>query len=292
MGVEVIGFQGNPVPAESPLPFPHGGPPVNPLALRLAAELGGSLLTGPGPGLDLLAIERMKAHGLPQVLVASTHAPDLLEPLAAIAAAQEAGLGLNLVAVLLLPGAIPEAAFHHHRRRLGALICALDAGLPWLDGRPMLAKRLPGRIRAARPLELPKAPLAPLEKAELKAFLPDWDKARRKEVFRQPEWTAVGGGFESFLWPGLEAPAGAEILVGPLALSSATPVSEALRASLRAALGRPVPCLPLPGDPTLLHALKDLSPDVAAFRGPEAAWRQAFERIAALPAPPHFCARC
>ena len=62
--------------------------------------------------------------------------------------------------------------------------------------------------------------------------------------------------------------------------------------SLRAALGRPVPYLPLPRDPTLLHALKDLSPDVAAFRGPEAAWRQAFERIAALPAPPHFCARC
>lgn len=265
---------------------------MNPLALRLAAELGGSLLSGPGSGLDLLALERVKAHGLPQVLVASAHAPDLLEPLAAIVSAQEAGLDLNLVAVLLLPDTRPEAAFRHHRRRLGALTCALDAGLPWLEGRPMLAKRLPGRIRAARPLELPKAPLAPLEKAELKAFLPGWDKARRKEVFRQPGWKAVAEGFEADLWPGVEPPEGVEVRVAPLALPTATPVTEALRASLRTALGLPVPCLPLPGDPTLLHALRDLGPEVAAFRGPEAAWRQAFTRIAALPAPPHFCARC
>ncbi|MFN8011862.1 MAG: hypothetical protein U0P81_10720 [Holophagaceae bacterium] len=265
---------------------------MNPLALRLAAELGGSLLSGPGPSLDLLAIERVKAHGLPQVLVASAHAPDLLEPLAAIASAQEAGLDLNLVAVLVLPGTVPEAAFRHHRRRLGALSCALDAGLAWLGGRPMLAKRLPGRIRAARPVALPKAPLAPLEKAELKAFLPDWDKARRQAVFRQPPWAAVADGLETLLWPGVEPPEGAELLVAPLVLPTATPLAEALRISLRAALGQAVPCLPLPGDPTLLHALRGLGPEVAAFRGPEAAWRQAFERIAALPAPPHFCARC
>ncbi len=265
---------------------------MNPLALRLAAELGGALLAGPGPGLELLAIERIQAHGLPQVLVASAHAPDLLEPLAAIASAQEAGLGLNLVAVLVLPGTSPGAAFSYHRRRLGALLCALDAGLPWLGGRPMMAKRLPGRVRAATPLDLPKASLAPLEKADLKAFLPDWGKARRRAVFRRPEWTAVGGGFEAPLWPGVEPPAGGEVLAAPLVLPTATPVGEALRASLRAATGLPVPLLPCPGDPGLLHALGTLGPAALPFRGPESAWREAFARLAALPAPPHFCARC
>jgi hypothetical protein len=265
---------------------------MNPLALRLAAELGGSLLTGPAPGLDLLAIERVQGHGLPQVLVAATHAPDLLEPLAAISMAQDAGLPLNLVAVLALPGTDPAAAFPHHRQRLGALVCALDAGLPWLAGRPMLAKRLPGRIRAPRPLDLPKAPLAPLEKAELKAFLRDWDKARRREVFRLPAWRTVTGGFETDLWPGVDVPEDAECLAAPLILPSAGPMMEVLRGALRTASGGPVPLLPLPADPSLLHALRTLTPEAAAFRGPESAWRAAFERLVRLPAPPHFCARC
>ncbi len=265
---------------------------MNPLALRLAAELGGVLLGGPSPSLDLLAIERVKAHGLPQVLVASAHAPDLLEPLAAIAAAQEAGLGLNLVAALVLPGTDPAAALSHHRRRLGALVCALDADLPWLGGRPMLAKRLPGRIWAPQPVKRPMAPLAPLEKAELKAFLPDWDKTRRREAFRLPPWQEEAGGYAADLWPGVEPPPGVEVRVPPVVLPSVTPLMEVLRASLRAGTGGPVPLLPLPGDPTLLHALRALTPETAAFRGPETAWRRAFEQLAELPAPPHFCARC
>jgi hypothetical protein len=265
---------------------------VNPLALSLAAELGGSLLSGPSPGLDLLAIERIRAHGLPQVLVAARHAQDLLEPLAAIAAAQEEGLALNLVAVLALPGTTLDAAFRCHRRRLGALLCALDAGLPWLEGRPMLPKRLPGRVRAARPLGLRKAPLAPLEKAELEAFLPDWDKARRREVFRTPAWRECADGVEADLWPGVEVPEGAEVTTQPMILPTAGPVMEALRGALRCAVGGPVPLLPSPGDPAQLHALAALHPGAAPFRGPEAAWRLAFARLAALPAPPHFCARC
>lgn len=265
---------------------------MNPLALRLAAELGGSLLTGPSACLELLAIERVRAHGLPQVLVASSHAPDLLEPLGAIQSAQEAGLDLNLVAVLVLPETDAEAAFRHHRRRLGALLCALDASLAWLEGRPMLAKRLPGRLRASQPVDLPKAPLAPLEKAELKAFLPDWDKTRRRTVFRRPAWRAGPEGFEVDLWPGVAPPPGTDLAVPPLGLPVAGPVMETLRGALRSASGLPVPLLPLPADPSLLHALGALTPEAVPFRASESGWRLALERLAALPAPPHFCARC
>jgi hypothetical protein len=265
---------------------------MNPMALRLAAELGGTLLAGPAEGLELLAIERIRAHGLPQVLVAARHAGDLLEPLAAIAAAHAEGLDLNLVALLALPGTDLPAALRHHRRRLGALLCVLDAGLPWLDGKPMLPKRLPGRIRVPQPHALGKAPLSPLEKAELKAFLPDWPKARRRGAFRRAPWREAEGGFETELWPGVVVPPGAQILVQPLQVPTATPVVESLRQALRAAMGRPIPFLPLPGDPALLHALGLLSPAIGAFRGPESAWRLAFGKLAGLPAPAHFCARC
>jgi hypothetical protein len=57
-------------------------------------------------------------------------------------------------------------------------------------------------------------------------------------------------------------------------------------------MGVPVPFLPQPGDARLLHALRLLRVEALAYRGPEAAWRQAFRNLAALPAPPHFCARC
>src|ERR1035441_3444912 len=40
-----------------------------------------------------------------------------------------------------------------------------------------------------------------------------------------------------------------------------------------AATGMPVPFLPLPEDPAPLHALRLLSPDIAAFRGPVPAWK-------------------
>ena len=59
------------------VPAPTG--PINVVASlnqwgSLAAELGGTLLSGPAPGLELLAIERIQAHGLPQILVAAGRA--------------------------------------------------------------------------------------------------------------------------------------------------------------------------------------------------------------------------
>lgn len=265
---------------------------MNPLALRLAAELGGTLLAGPTPGLELLAVERIAAHGLAQVLIAARHAGDLDAALAAATMVQAEGLALNIVAILPLPETDAARAMSHHRRRLGALLCALDAGLPWLEDRPMLPKRLPGTLFATETLELGKVPLSPLEKAELKAFLPHWDKARRRSVFRRPPWRETDGGFLADLWPGVPMPPGATLRVPPLELPTAAPTVDALRAALRTSLGVPVPFLPLPGDPGLLHALRLLRTDTLAFRGPEAAWRQAFRNLAALPAPPHFCARC
>jgi len=265
---------------------------MNPLALRLAAELGGTLLSGPAPGLALLAVERIAAHGLPQVLIAARHAGDLDAPLAAATTVQADGLALNIVAILPLPDTDAARALAHHRRRLGALLCALDAGLPWLDDRPMLPKRLPGILYATEAPELGKAPLSPLEKAELKAFLPHWDKHQRRSVFRRPPWLETEGGFQADLWPGVPVPPGATLRVPPLELPTATPTVDALRAALRMSMGVPVPFLPLPGDPSLLQALRLLRADTLAFHGPEAAWCQAFRNLAALPAPPHFCARC
>ena len=80
--------------------------------------------------------------------------------------------------------------------------------------------------------------------------------------------------------------------VAPLDLPTAAPLSDLLRRALRMTTGLPVPMLPLPGDPSPLHALRRITPDIAAFRGPVAAWEAALQGMAALPAPPHFCARC
>jgi hypothetical protein len=268
---------------------------MNPAALQLAAELGGKLLSGTGG--SLLLVERLQGHGLPQVVVLGRGAADLLEPLEAAERAQAEGLQLNLLALLPLPGCHLAAALDLHRRRIGALVAALDAGLPWLGGKPMLARRLPGRIFRATPVPLAKAPLGPLEKSELKAFLADWDKDRRKMLFRRPEWReapehAEHGGFETELWPGVPLPEGAELRVPPLELPCATPLTDALRAALRTATGLTVPILPLPEDPSALHALRQLTPEIAAFRGPLRAWELALAGLARLPSPPHFCARC
>jgi hypothetical protein len=268
---------------------------MNPAALQLAAELGGTLLSGTAG--SLLLVERIQGHGLPQVLVLGRGAADLLEPLEAAERAQVAGLQLNLLALVPLPGCALAAALDLHRRRIGALVAALDAGLPWLDGKPMLARRLPGRIFRTLPMPLAKAPLGPLEKGELKAFLADWEKDRRKMVFRRPEWReapdhAEHGGFETELWPGVPLPEGAELRVPPLELPCATALADALRAALRAATGLPVPILPLPGDPSALHALRQLTLEIAAFRGPARAWELALAGLSRLPGPPHFCARC
>jgi hypothetical protein len=102
----------------------------------------------------------------------------------------------------------------------------------------------------------------------------------------------VEGGFETDFWPGVALPAGAEERIPPMELPTAAPLMEVLRSSLRTVLGRPIPLLPLPGDPSQLHALAQLTPSFAAFRGPVEAWRLAYQKLADLPAPPHFCARC
>ncbi|HJW09564.1 MAG TPA: hypothetical protein VJ483_08025, partial [Holophagaceae bacterium] len=180
----------------------------------------------------------------------------------------------------------------HHRRRIGSVAAALDVSLPWLDGSPMLAKRLPGRIRAVEPLPMAKADLAPLEKAELKTFLPTWSKERHRTVFREPEWVPVEGHVESWLWPEVPLPKGAELLTPPLVLPTATTLTDTLRLVLRQSLHVPIPILPLPADPAGLHALKRLTPHIAAFHGPMPAWELAFQKLAELPAPPHFCPRC
>ncbi len=267
---------------------------MNPLALQLAADLGGTLLSAPGG--SLLLVERLGPHTAPRVAVLGRTAEDLGPALAAIAALQARDLPLNLVGLLALDCDL-AAALDLHRRRIGALVAALDAGLPWLDGRPMLPRRLPGRVYRTVPVALDKAPLGPLEKAELKQFLAGWDKARRKMTFRRPEWREAPdheahGGFEADLWPGVPVPGGAELRVPPLELPVGTPLADALRGALRTALGQPVPILPLPADPAPLHALRALTRDAAAFRGPARAWELALEALARLPAPPHFCARC
>lgn len=248
-------------------------------ALQLAAELGGTRLSGAGGALVL--VERVRAHGLAAVAVLAREPAQLAAPLAAW---EDSDAPVNLAALLPLPETDLPGALAFHRRRIGALSAALDASLPWLAGRPMLAKRLPGRL--ALEADLPAAPLGPLERAELRAFLADaggWDDAAFEATFLRPR---------TLLWPDVEAPAGAEVRVPPLRLAVGSPLLDALRASLRAALRLPIPLLPLPEDPSGLHALKALTPEVAAFRGPEAAWAQAFRALSALPAPPHFCARC
>lgn len=270
---------------------------MQPAALQLAAELGGVLLSGGQGAGTLLLVERLKGHALPQVAVLGRKGADLLAPLEAAERAQAAGVELNLLALLPLPDCDLPRALEHHRRRIGALVAALDAGLPWLGDKPMLARRLPGRITRAAPVPLAKAPMGPLEKRELKAFLSDWEKDRRKMVFRRPEWRASEdlphrGGFETELWPGVPLPEGAELRVPPLELPFATPMTDVLRAALRAAMGQPVPILPLPADPSALHALRHLTPEIAAFRGPVQAWEKALAGLARLPGPPHFCARC
>lgn len=266
----------------------------NPEALHLAVNLGGTLLAAPGG--HLLLVERLAGHGLPTVAVLGRTAEDLDPALAAHAELQARGIPLNL-AGLLPVGCDLASALDLHRRRIGALVAALDAGLPWLDGKPMLPRRLPGRVYRTVPVALDKAPLGPLEKAELKQFLSGWDKARRKRTFRRPEWReapdhAEQGGFEADLWPGVPVPEGAELRVPPLELPVGTPLADALRAALRTALGQPIPLLPLPADPAPLHALRQLTRDAAAFWGPLRAWELALEALARLPAPPHFCARC
>jgi hypothetical protein len=245
-------------------------------ALRLAAELGGARLSGPGGPLVL--VERIRTHGLPALAVLGREPRHLRDALDAWAASSAP---LNLTAILPLPGTDLPSALTAQRRRIGAVTAALDASLPWLDGKPMLAKRLPGRV--AKDTRLTPAPLGPLEAAELKTFLEAWDDRRFRDTFLPSA---------SLLWPDAAPPAPEHILVPPLRLAVGSALLDALRDALRRALGHPIPMLPLPEDPSGLHALRVLSREVAAFRGPAPAWELAFQLLATLPAPPHFCARC
>ena len=263
---------------------------MDPIALQQAGRLGGTLLQAAGAP-PLVIAERLARHGAPLVLVLGAD-PGVLEPVLEIAGTlQLDGLELNLLAVLD-PGPGLGVALQVHRRRIGSLLCALQAAPPWGGGPPMLAKRLPGRVRAGAPLPLRPARLSPLEQGQLRAQDPAWTPARLQEVFTEPRWEAGPDGWTARWWPGVELPPGAEILCPSLELAAATPLVEALRAALRSTPGRPVPLLPVDGDPAALLALAGLDVEVQAFDGGPEAWGSALRQLARLPAPPHFCARC
>lgn len=258
--------------------------------LQLVERLGGTLLQAAG-AVPLVIAERLARHGAPQVLVLGSGPAGLAPVLAAAGALQAQGLDLNVIGVVD-PGPGLETVLRLHQRRFGALLCALQAAPPWSGGRPLLAKRLPGRIRTTHPLPLAPARLSPLERGQLQEHDPAWTSARLQATFVQPPWEPAGTGWSTRWWPGIELPPGAEVLLPPLELPAATPLSEALRSALRSAWGLPVPFLPVDGDPSRLHALGHLATEVQAFDGGAEAWSSALLELARLPAPPHFCARC
>ncbi len=246
--------------------------------LRLAAELGGALLSGPGGSLIL--VERIAEHTAARVAVLGRTSEDLQPALEAHADLREKERALNLVGLLPLPGSDLSRVLERERRRIGALVAALDAGLPWLAGKPMLWRCLTGQVRG-------HGTLAPLSLTSIQAF-----ELRRylgaEADFLQPTWK----GDTAAWWPGTPPPEHSQAVVPPIDLPTATALSEALRQSLRAATGNPIDFLPAEDDPSGLHALRQLTPETTAFRGPISAWTEALRRLSALPAPPHFCARC
>ncbi|MBI4914010.1 MAG: hypothetical protein HY823_14865 [Acidobacteria bacterium] len=259
-------------------------------SLEKSARIGGSLLQVPG-ATPLILVERISEHGWPLVAVLGRHESDLSGPLGAIGDLQAQGLPLNLAG--LLPLDSDGAPFlEPYRTRIGSLVCAIDAGIPWPEGQPIVPRRLPGRLRAPHPVPLGRARLSPLEAGQLKDLLPEWSRQHIEEVFESPPWIPSKDGFEAPWWPGVVLPSGVQVLWDPLELPTAAPVQERARAVLRGQGGRPVPVLPLDADPRPLQALGMLSPDLAVFRGPVEAWKDLFLRLATLPAPPHFCARC
>ena len=91
---------------------------MHPAAFQLAAELGGTLLSGAAGGMEggLLLVERIKGHGLPQVAVLGRGAADLLAPLEAAERLQAQGLELNLLALLPLMLNVPRTAIQRASR--------------------------------------------------------------------------------------------------------------------------------------------------------------------------------
>lgn len=258
--------------------------------LQIVERIGGTLLQAPG-AIPLIIAERIARHGAPQVLALFAN-PQTLEPVLDVVAALHAqGLDLNLIG-LIDPGAGLAGALQIHRRRLGALLCALDACTPWPGDSPMLAKRLPGLIRSREPLPLADARLSPLERSQLRDYDPSLSTDDLETQFVSPAWSPSGGHWLARLWPGVALPDGAETVVPGFELQTAAPFADALRSALRAESGRPVPFLPLAADPSRLQALGLLCPEVQIFQGSAAAWTRALAALAQLPAPPHFCARC
>ena len=258
--------------------------------LQLAERIGGTLLQAPG-AVPLVVAERIARHGAPQVL-ALFAGPEVLEPvLEAVGTLHAQGLDLNLIG-LLDPGAGLAEALQVHRRRLGAMLCALDSCTPWPGDSPMLAKRLPGVIRAREPVPMAFARLSPLERSLLRDYFLSGPQDDLEAMFSSPAWVPSGGLWLARLWPGVELPDDAELIVPELELQTAAPFADALRSALRAETGHPVPVLPLAADPSRLHALELLCPEVQIFHGPAGAWSRALAALARLPAPPHFCARC
>lgn len=253
-------------------------------ALRLATEWGGHVLAGPTPAHTLILLERLQGHGYPGLLVLGRRPEDLEGPLAAAKGSPR----LNLMAILPAEATDLAIALPFHRQRIGSLIGAIDAGLTWLEGRPMMIQRLPGRLRAPQPLPLEPAFLRPLEKADLLAHL----GSESITPFITPEWLALGAEFEVFHWPEVPIPLGANAVQPSLVIPNSGPFPEALRHALRAESVLPVPWLPHVGDPGPLQALALLTPQIAAFQGGAPTWLHAMQKLADLPAPPHFCARC
>jgi hypothetical protein len=262
---------------------------VNPESLQLASELGGTILLS--ERAPLLVVERVKEHRFPRLLVFGQNAEDLETPLKAIELAHVEGLPLNLIAILFLGSGDLAKALVLHQKRLGSMLGALDASLPWLMDRPMMAKRLPGRIECHKATQLEPAFLGPMERVELASHLQGSNEALER-VFISPPWAKAGEMFQHKLWSDVPIPPEAKCVQAPMKLSTTSPFFEAFRMALRAALGHPIPLLPQDENPRALQAMAQLTPNLAAFRGPLSAWSLALRAIAELPAPPHFCARC
>jgi hypothetical protein len=239
--------------------------------LRLAAAWQGAVLSGEGG--TLLLVERLHSHTAPRLALLAPQVEDLAPALAAWSASAPT---LTLVGLVPLAGADLPRVLLREARRIGALVGALDLGLPRLGAAPHLVRRLPGRLGAPVP-ELPALPLTGIQAFELRRYFGDL-----------PTWATASG-----LWWEGPPPAGREVVATPLPLPTATPFTDALRAALRAAGAGAVDFLPHPGDPRGLQALQTLTPTFTALPSPpEGAWVEILGRVATLPAPPHFCARC
>lgn len=228
----------------------------------------------------MVLVERTVLHTAARVAVLSRAPEDLAPVLRAHEKLAQREIPINLVALLPLGEADLPALFDREARRIGALVAALDASLPWPSESPMMVRCLPGRIRG-------QGELAPLSLSSIQAF--EMKRYFGEEPsFLQPQWDNG----QALWWPKTPRPPHSHIEVPPLELPTATLLSDTLRQALRKTTGAVVDFLPMVGDPTGLHALKALTSEVTAYRGSSATWEEALEGLAALPAPPHFCARC